>query len=393
MDVQEGVLAPWGVQVVTIRAFNDIPGCYDDVIQCEITEGTVTHNYELPIKMSVVGCPIVVEKDTVGMTVLHKGEPNLIGKQLLQLGYACVNSEPLVREFYVKNHGSKNGKVKWQVKSLTSKTNGPVKFSLRVDEQRRVHPVFQFWEDIAKDSPFKIEPESATIPPYGKKLFTVTLFRTSQLGKELAQLTGSVLFSDDVSSVAPSSANSVAPESGGGGEDDQSVGSKPVPAGRMMTPAASKTILPAGTNKFTLTLLLEGVFLHPTIMIDRNALEAPGAPTVVSDLFALNMKALATTLFASGTKAADFCHKAISITNPTDARLLFNVSTEGPFTIKDSSGSVVPSSGGTVAGSVTSMGNSIVSIAKSTVGKTFNLLPNVSSSHNRFFNLSLIVIH
>jgi hypothetical protein len=79
--------------VVTIKAFNDIPGCYDDEIECTITEGTVCHSHLIPISMSVVGCPIVVEKDTVGMTVLKKHEDaSLIGKQLLHLGfrYVCV---------------------------------------------------------------------------------------------------------------------------------------------------------------------------------------------------------------------------------------------------------------------------------------------------------------
>jgi hypothetical protein len=388
LDVTEGVLPPWGVQLVTIRAFNDIPGCYDDTIECEVVEGTVTHTYSIPISMSVVGCPIVIEKDTLGMTVVHKGDASILGKQMLQLGYACVNSEPLVREFYVKNHGSKNGKVKWQVKSLTSKSNGPVKFSLRVDEHMRVHPVFQFWEDIAKDSPFKIEPDSATIPPYGKQLFKVTLFRTNQLGKELAQLTGSVLFSDNVASAA----NSIA------GEDDMSIGSAepPPPAAvvpprppmsRQMSASASKVLSAgaAGNNKFTLNLILEGMFQFPTVTIDRNVYEASASPTIASDLCALNMKAAATMLFAKGAKASDFCHKAITITNPSDARLLFNVSTEGPYTIKDAAGpgsssatvaSAVP--GGSVVQSVVSQaGGSIVSVARSTVGKTFNLLPNV----------------
>jgi hypothetical protein len=383
LDVTEGVLPPWGVQLVTIRAFNDIPGCYDDEIECIVTEGTVTHTYAVPITMSVVGCPVVIEKDTLGMTVVHKGDPAHIGKQMLQLGYACVNSEPLVREFYVKNHGSKNGKVKWQVESLTSKTNGPVKFSLRIDEHKRVHPVFQFWENIAKDSPFKIEPASATIPPYGKQLFKITLFRTHSVGKELALLTGSVLFSDNI---PPSAANSVA------GDDDISVGSGmalPIQPSasttmsrapsRAMTANASKATLPAGSNRFTLSLILEGVFQHPAIMIDRNVLEAPAAPTMAPDVFALNLKAAATTLFAKGAKAAEFCHRSITISNPCDARLLFNVSTEGPFVIKDGAGTVA------VAGSVVNGGASVahsaapsVSVAKSTVGKTFNLLPNVS---------------
>ncbi|KAJ1432684.1 hypothetical protein B484DRAFT_24765 [Ochromonadaceae sp. CCMP2298] len=264
----EGVLPPWGVVVVTISAFNDIPGCYDDEIECQVTEGTVTHSHLVPIVMSVEGCPIVVEKDTVGMTALRKHEDaSLVGKQLLHLGFACVNSPPLVRSFYVKNHGSKNGKVRWQVKSLASKMNGPIKMSLVV-EGGRVVARRQFWEDLAKDSPFRIEPSHASIPPYGKQLFTVTLFRT-QLGAQLAQLTGAVVFSDD----------------------DREKGASLEEEG---TTNEEKT----STNKFTLSLLLGGDFMHPTITLGRNALPAPEPQTALSDLFALNMKAFATLLFA-----------------------------------------------------------------------------------------------
>lgn len=401
LDVTEGCLDPWAVQVVTIRAFNDIPGCYDDEIEVLVTEGTVTHTHCIPITMSVLGCPIVIEKDTVGMTTVQKGGPAQPGKQLLQLGHACINSEPLVREFYVKNHGSKNGKVKWQVKSLTSKSNGPVKFSLQLDKDKRIHPIFQFWEDIAKDSPFRIEPEGATIPPYGKQLFKVTLFRTNQVGKELAELTGAVLFSDNVAS-AP---NSVMGE--GDHHDDYSVSSIPAEtthaaaavnqqsnANLALSASTSKNLLPTTTasNKFTLSLVLEGDFMNPTLRIDRNEFAATSTSTTVSDQYALNMKALATVLFAKDTKSVDYCHKSVSITNPTESRLLFNVSTEGPYTIKDNnSNSNTTSSNNSqiVSKSVThtaataaaggSSSNSVVSISKSSIGKTFHLLPNVRS--------------
>ena len=34
-----------------------------------------------------------------------------------------------------------------------------------------IKTIYNFWEDIAKDSPFSIEPENIIIPPYEKKLF------------------------------------------------------------------------------------------------------------------------------------------------------------------------------------------------------------------------------
>jgi len=362
--------------VVTLYAFNDIPGCYDDEIECIITEGTVTRSFFIPVKMSVVGCPIVIEKSTVGMTVMQKGEPELVGQQLLQLGYACVNAEPLVREFYVRNHGSKSGQLKWQVKTLNEQSNGPIKVSYQVDEiTGSFKTTFQYWEDLAKDRPFRIEPDAAIIPPYEKKRFKVTLFRTGSLGTELALLSSVIKFTEEGlipdrdDSIIASTASSVELQSA-----------------KLSATNNNHSSSTTAINKFALSLLVEGVFLHPTIALDKHTMVAPGPDTVVDDLSGIILKAPATTLFSHGIRAADVCHKALTLNNPLEAKLLFNVSTEGPYSIKDNV-TTAPSNtagGGSVAMNKIDSSASIASTAstvsekKSTVGKTFNLYPNVS---------------
>ena len=202
IDVVAGTIPPWGVQVITLRSFNDIPGNYDSDLECTVREGEIHRNFLIPLKMTVTGCPIIIEKNTVGMTEITTAGGNksdLVGMQMLQMGYCCVNSEPLVREFYVKNNGSKQGKVKWLVRSIASKARGPVKVELKVNrEEGTCKSSIQFWEDLAKDSPFKVEPDRATVPPYGRQKFKVTLFRTDKLGKEVAKVTGSIVFNDEL---------------------------------------------------------------------------------------------------------------------------------------------------------------------------------------------------
>jgi hypothetical protein len=165
----------------------------------------------------------------------------------------------------------------------------------------------QFWSDLAKDSPFRIEPShalippyasqvcitiidtiilyiytndahiydtNALIPPYASQLFTVTLFRTGTLGSQLAQLTGAVVFSDTQEENIGGDEGSVSLSAAG---DDLSATSKPSLSGLSGGTVTGGTGGPGGTaggNKFTLSLLLEGEFIHPTITLGNNTLTA-----------------------------------------------------------------------------------------------------------------------
>ena len=139
LEPSSGILPPWGVQIITVRAYNDMPGTYDDEITCKIMgkNGIIVETYVLPLKMSVRGCPFVIVETSLGMSVSHDTENNDKtddnnnnenikndeidggksrgrGRPLLLMGHSSINSEPLVRDFHVKNAGSKVGFISWE---------------------------------------------------------------------------------------------------------------------------------------------------------------------------------------------------------------------------------------------------------------------------------------
>ena len=360
LEVCEGTVPPWGVQVLTIRAFNDIPGNYDDELECILHEGEVDRVFLLPLKLDVTGCPIIIEKDVLGMTEVrkgHEGPADMIGKQLVKLGYSTVNSAPLVREFYLKNNGSKRGRVRWDIRSISSKANGPIKFTIKVNNVGpKVKSSFQFWDDLAKDSPFLVEPTKSTIKPYGRQKYTLTLTKTDTLGREIAKLTGSVTFSEDVASTSSI-------------DEATSFLSGSASTAR---PGTGSTRPGTTGVKFALELFVEGEFLHPTVTVGDFKLVASLLDTInyVPESQAVVLESQAPLLFspAGGQKLSDICVKPITILNPSPAALSFTVSVEGPYCLKDS-----PATSGLQRQSTN--GNQPSSVLST--GKSFHLFPNV----------------
>ena len=167
-----GSLPPWGEQIINIKSYNDMPGFYNDKLICEIYEnnGNFFNNYILPITMSVRGCPFSIVETSVGMSTqkIHNkskrnkhdnnsnkddsnkektikkiiktdynnniniintenNENNLLNNEkhssecnfsssepLLDMGHSIVNSDQVVREFHVRNAGSKVGLISWE---------------------------------------------------------------------------------------------------------------------------------------------------------------------------------------------------------------------------------------------------------------------------------------
>jgi hypothetical protein len=135
-----------------MQAYNDMPGNYNDILTCKLhnQDIAIAQEYALPLKMSVRGCPFVIVETSVGMSFdmkkMKKKEINanacegdnelqIITNQidrevgcnsekeveieeemrspLLLMGQACVDSEPLFRDFSVRNEGSKVGLISW----------------------------------------------------------------------------------------------------------------------------------------------------------------------------------------------------------------------------------------------------------------------------------------
>lgn len=133
-----------------------MPGCYNDTITCNILgkDGTFLMEHFLPLKMYVRGCPFTIVETSLGMSFHptndvekevekenkkdgsnddltslenkstykntknnkngknHEKEKSR-GRPLLLVGHSTINSDPPVREFLVRNEGSKVGFVSW----------------------------------------------------------------------------------------------------------------------------------------------------------------------------------------------------------------------------------------------------------------------------------------
>lgn len=370
-----GVLAPWGVHEVGIFAYNDIPGCYDDDLEIHVTEGEAMRKFIVPVTMTVAGCPVVIESSTLGMTTTKPSSKDQasshVVQQLLQLGQAPTEGAPLQRAFFVKNCGSKPGRIKWTVRGIAGKAYGPVQVQLTVDKTSgRVKTRMRFWEDIAKESPFQIEPRAAVLPPYGKQRFTVTLSKSSPFAVERAQLTASIAILENKDE----------------NDDGHSVHSQqPQPPNAGLTGATSSAALllppvPVGALKFSLQLLVEGSFVHPQLIVDKHTFTLPQSETVIGDHQALKLKAKATLLFAQGGKPSDVCYRLVEVTNPLETTVVINTSVDGPYLLKDAdTGNATKSSSSKQIKTVGGPSSSIVSMAS--LGRVIQLLPHVCTSH------------
>jgi len=423
---EAGVLPPWGVQVISVRTFNDMPGIYSDDLICEVNRyqepGTVNVTtlttplmFNIPLRMSIQGCPLFIERDVVGMSVIRPGHHNAntaLGKPLLQLGHACVDSEPLVREFYVRNNGSKAGAVKWKVRSLNNNVHGPIKIELKAAQigtkddgtpRFGMKMSYQYWDDLVKDSSFKVQPLHATIPPFGRQTFTVTLYRTHTQGTENGLLTASVKYDggdkrrDTATAAAASTASLLT------GTANSSSHGAMVRAGSTVTEdtreSGSRTAQSRGevVNNFELTLYLQGDLTMPAIRIDKAVYRThpDENPTIIGDAntgqTGIKLSTAAPVLFNRGTvtKDSSVCVKQLTLSNPLQSSLIFTTAVEGPFVLKPTIGSddgelqinrsitTTYSNPGELDTTVSNTTRFIASAAS--VGKIYNLLPQAAA--------------
>lgn len=338
VEPKYGTLPPWGVVVFTIRSFNDTPGCYDDEVVITLNESNSFKRLLIPVKLSVKGCPVLIEKDVIGMTETKPhGTIKAIGNALLHVGSACVNADALCREFYVKNNGSQDAKICWVKSSATAKVNGPLKVEIGFGESGRVKSVFRFWDDVAEEIPFLIEPKQAVIAPYGREKFKVSLTRTSQAGEELALLSCKIW--NNFSTF----------------EEDEN---------------------PSGKPDFSLPLYLRGDILNPSLRLDKNIFTVTDSVLRVSHELGVKLKIEVPQLFGSGLNSYTGAMRTVTIENPLMATVLFSISTSGTFQIKPST-ETFESSKKTVRfeASVSSKIDATTSNKGSSIGRAVRLLP------------------
>jgi hypothetical protein len=362
LDCVSGLLPPWGVQEVHIYAFNDIPGSYDDEIEITIRENEVIRKFCIPVKMTVTGCPIIIEKHTMGMTTMileddkaksvNSEEDGKKRHQLLQLGQICEFGNLLKRHFIVRNYGSKKAKVKWNIRGLAAKSNGPIKISLSLIGDSSGTPSkglkngivkssIRFWDDIAKESPFSVEPAKSALQPYEKQIYTVTLNNNSPARTEKAILTANIVVEEDNNT---------------GDENSTIDGSRilNVPAtarddNNMSSRASLKGTVGNKPLQFQLQLYVEGSYIHPQLVIDKSTFTIPLNSTIIPDSQAIQLKAKSTLLFSSSSSSSSssvvsnlsvvptnpVCSKLITVSNPLENEVIIHASIEGALLIKD----------------------------------------------------------
>jgi hypothetical protein len=305
-----GEVVPWGVTVITVTSRNDMPGCFDDDIICDIKE---FRKLSIPVKMNVLGCPLVIERDSYGMSSN--------GSDLcLHMGNASVNSEPLTREFRVRNNGSSAAYLEWKVRNVTSKVNGPVKLELKLGtykDKTRVSTKIQFWDDVAKETPYVVEPAIASIPAYSKRNFKVRLLRTSNIGMELASLGGTISFeeADDASQDADSASH--------------------LSESHSRTSFRSSNTKASSKSAYRLKLDVKAVLMEPQLKVNKTLISTSSSGDgVVYASESIKLKTNAPALFSKSSSDLDACSKIVALTNPAAAVLAISVSVEGPFTAK-----------------------------------------------------------
>lgn len=337
-----GTVSPWGVTVVTVMSRNDMPGCFDDDLVVDVREHRKLH---LPVHLTVFGCPLVIERDSYGMSVMDDE------KLMLQMGNISVNSELIAQEFRVRNNGSSTATLKWKVRSVSSKVNGPIKVELRRggNVSKKINCKLLFWDDVAKDVSYAVEPKAAHISPYSKKTFKVKLLRTDHVGVELALLSGSISFDADGLSRSLSTA---------GFETSRVETARRSARSPEMSEVHSSTSLltqNTGRNLYSISLHLQTVITEPMLRFNKTTITCKSERTIVPPSNAISLKTSAPLLFAQGLKPSEVCKKRVLISNPLRAVLSFGVSVEGPFTIKLSSGeeAASPLGKGSIGGACT----------------------------------------
>ena len=406
VEPMSGVVDPWGVCVINVLARNDMPGCFDDDLLVDIKDH---RRLPIPMKMNVLGCPLVIERDSFGMSRLRNGEQEAdvvdsLAPLMLEMGNASVNADPLIREFRVRNNGSFPATLKWKLRSVHGKVNGPLKVEVNLSalgskSKDKVKTSLLFWDDVAKDSPFNVDPKVTVIPPYGRKNFKVKLLRTSNEGEELALLTGSISFKEEIADDDVLNENTTLSINAMGSKS-----SPPSPDGRRPsntglesvtsntnTNANATTVSNTKTN-YKISLHLRAKLVMPMIKVGQHMVTtAPDTMVKVHPDQGINMFTQAPLLFARGSRPSEVCTQVVTLTNPLPTALLFSISMDGPFSIKsitdeEASGKKkkdLDGSSSIAAGSVvtTHTNRSSKSAAGSLAGATIQLLAQKSARY------------
>ena len=168
---KEGFLAPWGVLVVTLRTYNNMPATYQDQIYCDVTGAPLTR---LDFKSTVIGCPLSLKATSLGMDMVSNPKlPNM------KFGDVALNCPPLTRTMVVKNSGPIDALLKWSVREAADDSEDNRVVALTFNEGGETGKPFDIklglYEKPRFESPFDIKPVAARLAKHSEQQFTITL--------------------------------------------------------------------------------------------------------------------------------------------------------------------------------------------------------------------------
>ena len=389
-----GKIEPWGVVIVKLRAYNNMPGAYDDELVFNILDSSVSRKYSVPLKMTVEGCPFYIDNSSVGLSAYKGKVASFTGKQL-SFGSSCVNAEEITREFTVVNNASSAGRIKWSTRSgIKEVRNGPIKFSINIadrfgnennnenGDKPLVKTGIRFWDDINNNIPFEIEPKSLTIPPFGKSKFKVTMAKGLEVTSNSAVLSGriNIIELDDGSSGSLTSSTMMK------NQNSQSQVSLTSQKSQRTLSRNSSSILSKPKKGYVLDLYAFGQFKLPTLKINDEPYTAYDEIRLMQDDDGIQLTGDIPTLFgqeSSGMDIGDVYRKTLTIENPLDTHLVFTMSTDGPFNMSRITKAV--SFEGVDNNTMQSKTKSSTFSKGSSVGQSVRLLPQQSESFSIAF--------
>jgi len=166
-----GFLAPWGVLVVTLRTYNNMPATYVDQIHCDITGAPLTR---LDFKSSIIGCPLSLKPTSLGLDIISAPKlPNM------KFGDVALNSKPMTRSVTVKNSGPIDALLKWSVREAEDDSDDnkvvALTFNDGVDATKPFDIKLGLYSKPRFESPFDIKPIATRLPKHSEKTFSITL--------------------------------------------------------------------------------------------------------------------------------------------------------------------------------------------------------------------------
>ncbi|KAJ0406135.1 hypothetical protein ATCC90586_000592 [Pythium insidiosum] len=192
-------IPPWEQVVIDVACFNNLPGNYSDSLACR------PHGIPpvfLPMTATIVGEPLVLDRDCVGLHIHRRRTPPPPSSAPLEpatftFGHVCVRSAPLTKTLRVRNRGPQVARLRWRLAQV-GQEHRVVHVALRVDFAGHVQlriipckadgsPADDGDDDGGGDDdddqdrgaavvPFSVMPSELVVPPFSVVPFQVTFF-------------------------------------------------------------------------------------------------------------------------------------------------------------------------------------------------------------------------